>query len=93
MDASEFWQHIDTKGGSEACWLWTGPRHPRSGEGHLTFGPRRKTAHRVAYELVYGPIPGDRIVIHSCANPLCCNPSHLVLATRADLARRRREQP
>lgn len=46
-------------------------------------------AHRVAYELANGPIPkGDgphgTVVMHSCDNPLCCNPAHLSIGTQAD---------
>jgi hypothetical protein len=47
------------------------------------------TASRVAYELTNGPLPeGDgyhgNVVRHSCDNPPCCNPAHLLPGTQAD---------
>jgi hypothetical protein len=58
--------------------------------GKLTLGHRQWAAHRLAYVLAHGPIPPGMIVMHRCGNPACCNPSHLLLGTNADLARRRR---
>lgn len=43
-------------------------------------------AHRVAYELTYGPIPAGLNVLHSCDNPPCVRPDHLRVGTQRDNA-------
>jgi hypothetical protein len=37
-------------------------------------------AHRVAWELSYGPIPEGVRVRQRCGNRLCCNRAHLFLS-------------
>jgi hypothetical protein len=61
-----------------------------NGYGQLT-GPdgRKHYAHRVAYELVNGPIPPGMVVRHKCpTGPIrsCVRPCHLELGTTADNA-------
>lgn len=41
-------------------------------------------AHRMAWELTKGKIPGGMEVLHSCDNPPCCNPEHLFLGTQKE---------
>ena len=70
------------------CILWTGRVNNR-GYGVIPDKRNRKMllAHRVAWELVNGPIPDDMEVCHNCPggdNPSCVNHAHMFLGTHAD---------
>lgn len=70
---------------SEAeCWPFLGGRN-KLGYGVVFFHGRHNgyLAHRVAYTIANGPI-GNFILCHSCDNPICCNPAHLIPGTHAD---------
>jgi len=79
---NRFWSKVDKKGAND-CWPWTagtfGGRY-----GAFQIDGRPVTAHRMAYSLSNGEVPDDKVVCHSCDNPLCCNPAHLFLGTHAD---------
>lgn len=80
MTPDQFWSHVDRSSGPHACWPWLGARKDAYG----SYG-RNDRAHRQAYRLAIGPIPADRpYICHTCNNPLCCNPAHLVAGTHAD---------
>src|SRR5262245_27016520 len=78
-----FWTRCEPEPNSN-CLLWCqgGVR----GYGRVRVGGIKILAHRLAYELVHGPIPRGMCVLHRCDVPLCCNPSHLFLGTNADNA-------
>lgn len=44
---------------------------------------RRRYAHRVAYEVVHGPISAGLVIDHLCRNRWCCNPDHLEPVTNS----------
>jgi hypothetical protein len=79
------------------CWLWTGnvainPRYPWQQYGQYTINANRSpdgkkhttTAHRFAFECVFGPIPPGLEPDHTCETKLCIKPWDLELVTRSE---------
>ncbi len=67
----------------DACWEWKGMRQ-HSGHGRISWNGRLEAAHRIAWMFTYGPIPEGKVIRHSCDNPPCCNPAHLLIGTQLD---------
>jgi hypothetical protein len=66
------------------CWEWTAS-HNGYGYGLLILpGGKSIRAHRYSYERANGPIPSGKVIMHTCDNPPCVNPAHLVLGTRLE---------
>lgn len=76
------WERVDRSGGLDACWPFRGAK-TKKGYGSIRVGKRTMHAHRLAFTLDQGREP-DGQVRHSCDNPPCCNPRHLLEGSDAD---------
>lgn len=76
-----FWAKVDTSGGPDACWPWTGSRYAKGYGSFRVTHDRAVTASRFAYELANGPLADGMFALHSCDNPPCCNARHLRAGT------------
>lgn len=75
-----FWKHVNK---TESCWLWTGPSTGSGNRYGQAFSNGKKVrAHRVSYEMEYGPIPPGMVIDHTCHAPKCVRPSHLQAVTQ-----------
>jgi hypothetical protein len=87
-----FWRFVPAHRPTDECWLWLG-RIDTSGYGEYKqyASPGRKhfwRAHRVAYELLVGPIPEGLVIDHLCRVRDCVNPAHMEPVTSAENTRR-----
>lgn len=60
----------------------------RDGYARIWVDGKRRRAHRVAYELLVGPIPDGLQIDHLCKVRNCVNPEHLEPVTQAENLRR-----
>ena len=68
------------------CWLWAGGK-TTGGYGTYTTASRfglSTLVHRAIYELTQGVSIKNKVLLHSCDTPACCNPDHLTPGTQGE---------
>lgn len=96
------WMRTNVIDDDTSCWEYMGARRPVPGEnyGQISAGEianlvgesdhKSVSSHRVSYILAYGEVP--EVVRHTCDNPPCVRPSHLLNGTHQDNMNDRHER-
>ena len=81
---TRFDRFVDRSDGPDACWLWRGSKSGR-GYGVFWFDGHQTAATRVAWYLAHGSRPTEtQVVRHTCDNPPCVNPAHLLVGSQQE---------
>lgn len=75
--ATRVWDRIDV-GEPHECWPWTRAKN-NLGYGQIAYP---KGVRHYAHRLVVRAVKGE-VIRHTCDNPPCCNPAHLLKGTQA----------
>lgn len=76
-----FWSKVNITT-PEECWEWTAGLDGH-GYGSFKLYGVSNISHRVAWFLTYGNFSKE-LLRHTCDNPKCCNPNHLLEGTQSD---------
>src|SRR4051812_10766349 len=72
----------DRQSTGTGCWEWAGAR--AHGYGQVRHGGRLWRVPRLAWTSTVGPLAPGTVVMHTCDNPACFNPAHLIEGTHHD---------
>ncbi|MGW5239481.1 HNH endonuclease [Monashia sp. NPDC004114] len=83
-----FWFQVDAHTTSDdtedGCWVWHGATNNHGYARMVLRGGRYVYAHRATFAATWGEVAADAVLRHSCDNPRCIRPDHLIAGTQAD---------
>lgn len=82
---------IKYKVNNNGCWICTS-HALSSGYPVIVRGKRLKKISRIMYKKYKGRIPEGMVIRHTCDNPACINPAHLIKGTQSDNMRDKKER-
>ena len=81
--ATDVFKRIDMTGGRDACWPWIGALAGNQ-RPYFTVDGKKVLAYRLVKQLVTGTSLQTKLERHTCDNPRCCNPLHLIEGTHQE---------
>jgi hypothetical protein len=92
LTPEQFWAKVSK---TDSCWVWTGLLGS-TGYGTVKYKQKNYKSHRLAWFFTYGEHPDPSLMLrHTCDNPPCVNPAHLLPGTAkqnsADAVERNRQ--
>lgn len=77
---------------ANGCWNCTSHRFDKDGYPVTRSNGKSLSASRHVYQELNGELPTEIVVRHTCDNPRCINPDHLITGTQADNIKDRDER-
>lgn len=77
-DENRFWSKVETSDDKTVCWNVVAMSLTTDGYGRFRYLDKTVRAHRFSFELQHNrKIKKNMVIMHSCNNPCCVNPTHL----------------
>jgi len=79
----DVFKHVEM-GDANDCWPWKGKLNAKDGRPYFTVEGKRRPSYAYILETYTGEAQEGRIIRHTCDNPICCSPHHLLWGTHQD---------
>lgn len=80
---ARFWSKVDVRDNDIECWEWKASKNA-GGYGRFKANGTTQNASRIAWEIAHDAPLWGKVARHTCDNPACCNPAHIIPGDQAD---------